>query len=141
MPISEDHVGRTYQAPGSYQVSRAKIAEFATALGDADNPAYRGDDPIAPPTFAVMLATAAWQGLFADPELGLSLSRTVHIDQRFSWRRPLRAGDVVTSVLTIDKVRLRGDTAVLSLSVALSDQAGDEVAIASSTLMHTQEQS
>ena len=38
-------------ADGAVRVSAAKIAEFARALGD-DNPAYAGDAPIAPPTFA-----------------------------------------------------------------------------------------
>ncbi len=70
MPISEEHVGRSYPATAPYQVSRAKIAEFAAALGDADNPAYAGNAAVAPPTFAVVLASAAWDAMFADPELG-----------------------------------------------------------------------
>ena len=105
MPISEEHVGRSYPATAPYEVSRAKIAEFAAALGDGDNPAYAGADPIAPPTFAVVLSSAAWDAMFADPELELSLSRTVHVDQRFAWQRPLRAGDEVSATLTIEKVR------------------------------------
>lgn len=137
MPISEAHVGRSYPATAPYQVSRAKIAEFAAALGDADNSAYAGDDPIAPPTFAAVLAAAAWDGLFDDPELELSLSRTVHGDQRFAWRRPLRAGDLVTATLTIDKVRVRGAAAFVTIAVVLSTTEGEELCTASSTLVHT----
>ena len=85
----------------------AKIAEFAAALGD-DSPSYRGDDPIAPPTFVAVITTPAWELMFDDPELELTLARIVHGDQRFSYARPLRAGDVVTGALTIDKVRVRG---------------------------------
>ena len=56
MPISPEHVGRSYPATKPYRVSRAKIAEFATALGD-QNPAYFDEDsPIAPPTFAAVIA-------------------------------------------------------------------------------------
>ena len=51
MPITAEHVGRRYPAAPPYEVSRAKIAEFATAIRD-DNPAYFSDSPIAPPTFA-----------------------------------------------------------------------------------------
>ncbi len=139
MPISEEHVGRSYPATAPYQVSRAKIAEFAAALGDADNPAYAGNAAVAPPTFAVVLASAAWDAMFADPELGLSLSRTVHVDQKFSWQRPLRAGDEVSATLTIEKVRARGTTAIIAISVALTTSDGELLCTATSTLMHTEE--
>lgn len=49
MPITAEHAGRRYPAAPPYEVSRAKIAEFATAIRD-DNPAYFSDSPIAPPT-------------------------------------------------------------------------------------------
>lgn len=137
MPISESHVGKSYPATPAYQVSRAKIAEFAAALGDGANPAYSGQDPLAPPTFAVVLSSAAWGAMFEDPDLGLSLSRTVHVDQRFVWTRPLRAGDEVTAVLTIEKVRARGATAIITISVALATTEGEDVCTATSTLMHT----
>lgn len=137
MPISDAHVGRSYPATAPYEVSRAKIAEFAAALDDADNPAYSGENPIAPPTFAAVLAAAAWDPLFDDPELDLSLSRTVHGDQRFAWQRPLRAGDQVTATLTIEKVRVRGAAAFVTIAVVLSTTAGEQLCTASSTLVHT----
>ncbi len=138
MAISEKHVGRSYPATQAYEVSRAKIAEFARALGD-DSLAYAGAEPIAPPTFAVVLAAAAWDALFADPELGLSLSRTVHADQRFDWVRPLRAGDVVVGKLTIEKILLRGPATFITIAVDLETPAGERVCTASSTLVHTAE--
>lgn len=136
MPISEVHVGRSYPATPPYQVSRAKIAEFAAALGDSGNPAYGGDTPIAPPTFAVLLSSSAWGALFDDPELGLALSRTVHVDQRFNWARPLRSGDEVTARLAIEQVRLRGPMAIITIAVQLATTAGEDVCTATSTLMH-----
>ncbi|MEA5652335.1 MAG: MaoC family dehydratase N-terminal domain-containing protein, partial [Cutibacterium granulosum] len=72
MPISKDHVGRTYPTTDPYHVSAAKITEFATAIRD-DSPAYQGPDPVAPPTFAMVIAAHAWQRLFDDPDLGLRL--------------------------------------------------------------------
>jgi Acyl dehydratase len=136
MPISEAHVGRTYPATSPYEVTGAKIAEFAAALGEPDNPAYQGTDAIAPPTFAVVLAGAAWASLFADPELELSLARTVHVDQRFGWHRPLRRGDEVTAQLRIEKVRARGGSAFITIAVELATIAGDPVVVATSTLLH-----
>lgn len=136
MPISDVHVGRTYPPTAPYEVGRAKIAEFAAALGD-DNPAYAGADAVAPPTFAAVLAADAWGALFADSELDLALRRTIHTDQRFAWVRPLRAGDEVTATLTIDKVRTRGASAWITLSVALATTAGDPICTATSNLLHT----
>lgn len=136
MPINDTHVGRTYPPTAPYQLSRGKIAEFAVALGDA-NPAYAGAEPVAPPTFAVVLAGAAWDAMFADAELDLQLSRTVHTDQRFVWNRPLKAGDEVTATLTIQKVRARGTTAFITIDVAIDDADGRTVCTATSTLLHT----
>ncbi len=134
--ISEIHVGRSYPPTAPYVVSAAKVAEFATALGDAGNPAYSGPDAVAPPTFAAVLSSAAWGAMFDDPELELSLSSTVHTDQRFSWRRPLRVGDAVTATLTIERVRARGTSAFISITVAL-DADGERVCDAASTLLHS----
>ena len=46
-------------------------------------------------------------------------------------------GDVVSAALTIDKVRARGATAFITVSVALTDAAGEHVCTATSTLLHT----
>lgn len=137
--ISESHAGRSYPPTEPYEVTSAKIAEFAAALGD-DNPAYRGDTPIAPPTFAAVIAGQAWGALWADEELGLALRRIVHGDQRLTHHRPLRAGDRVSATLTIDKVRQRGGVDIINSSVTLATIDGDEVCTASSTFMHTREE-
>lgn len=137
--IDESHAGRSYPATDPYQVTAVKIAEFAAAIGD-DNPAYAGDTPVAPPTFAAVIAGRAWEALWADEELGLELRRIVHGDQRISFRRPLRAGDAVTATLRIDKVRARGSVDMINSSVLLADTDGEEIATASSTFLHNREE-
>lgn len=137
MPITADMVGRTYPPAPPYRVSRAKIHEFADALADP-NPAYAGDDPVAPPTFAAVIAARAWGALFADPELGLALHRTMHGDQLFEFTRPLRDGDDVVATLTIERVRNRGALDMVTVAVDLAVD-GQSVCTARSTLMHTRE--
>ena len=137
--IDESHAGRSYPPTEPYQVTAVKIAEFAAAIGD-DNPAYRGDAPISPPTFAAVIAGRAWEALWADEELGLELRRIVHGDQRISFRRPLRAGDTVTATLSIDKVRARGSVDMINSSVLLATVDGEEVGTASSTFLHNREE-
>lgn len=135
MPITAEHQGRSYPSSEPYEVTRAKIAEFAAALGDA-HPAYTGDDAIAPPTFAAVLAASGWQQLFDDPELGLALRRTVHYDQKFAFERPLQVGDRITTTLRIDKVVVRGGSAFITVTAVLNDAEGVQVCSATSTLIH-----
>lgn len=138
MPITTEHVGRSYPPAAPYEVSRAKIAEFARALGD-DNPRYFGDEPIAPPTFAAVIAAQAWESLFGDKELGLALNRTMHADQGFDVTRPLVPGDVVLAHLSIEKVRNRGSLDMVTVLVDLRVD-GETVCEARSQLMHTREE-
>ncbi|OYO18401.1 hypothetical protein CGZ93_15575 [Enemella dayhoffiae] len=139
MPISSEHVGRSYPPSAPYQVTAGKIAEFARALGD-DNPAYASTDgrtPIAPPTFAVLLA--GWQAIFDDAELGLSLRRTMHTEQRFSQTRPLRAGDKVVATTRISSVRNRGQVDMITVESALASVSGEELGTVTASLFHTRE--
>lgn len=138
VPISPDHAGRTYPPTAPYTVSAAKIAEFAAALQDP-NPAYAGESAVAPPTFAAVIGAAAWDALFGDPELDLSLQRVVHADQTFTWHRPLRTGDTVTGVLSIDKVRCRGAMEIVGVTVRIGTLDGEPVVDSSSTFVHTRE--
>jgi len=135
MAITEAHAGRRYPACDPYQVSAAKIAEFAAALGD-DNPRYHGESPIAPPTFATVISAPALDQLFGDPELELSLDRVVHADQRFSFIRPLRTGDVVIATLTIDKVRLRTGSEMVSATVDISSRDDEPICSSHATFLH-----
>ena len=130
MPLDTGFIGRVYPATQPYVVSRAKIAEFADAAGD-DSPAYRDveaaaalgyPDVIAPPTFATIVTLEAAYAVVHDPALGLDWTRVVHGDQRFVYDRPLRAGDEITVVVTVESIRsmagndmivLRGDVATV----------------------------
>ncbi|SER14691.1 FAS1-like dehydratase domain-containing protein [Microlunatus flavus] len=138
MPITPDHAGKAYAPTEPYEVTRVKLAEFAAAVGE---PALVEEaHPAAPPTFAAVVTNAAWGSLFTDPELGLSLERVVHADQQFRYTRELRAGDLVTATLRIDKVRVRGATEIVSVTVDVADVLGAPVLSAASTFVHTREE-
>ena len=120
-------------------MTAARIAEFAAAIGD-DDPAYRGADPIAPPTFPALVSAQAWAAVFEDPDLELSLARTMHADQRFEITRPMRAGDRVCAAATIEKVRVRGATEMITVQVAMATVDGEPLGVATSQLIHNREQ-
>jgi acyl dehydratase len=138
MAISEAHVGRSYPPTAPYEVTAVKIAEFAAAIGDP-NPAYTGEAPLAPPTFVTVIAAGAWEAMFADPDLDLALRRIVHGDQSYRYRRPLRAGDTVTGMLRIDRVRIRGESEIISAGLDLHDADAELVCTAASTFIHSRE--
>ncbi len=134
MRAIEERVGVQWPPTAPYPITGVKVREFARAVGEI----IPDDGPVpVPPTFAAVLAMSAWDGLYNDPELDLRLDRTVHGDQRFDWRRPLRVGDEVTATLRVDKVRSRGLTAFITVSVDLATVAGELLVTASSTLVHT----
>jgi len=138
MPISPAHVGRQYPPTAPYEVSAAKVAEFAAALGEHD-PRHTGDDAVAPPTFVAVISSAAWQSMFDDPELDLALRRIVHGDQRFTFERLLRVGDRVRAALTIDQVRTRGAADIITASVAVRTVEDELVCTATATFFHSRE--
>jgi acyl dehydratase len=135
MALDQSVVGRVYTPSGPYLVGREKIREFAEAIG-ADDDAYfdpaaaaaRGHpDVIAPPTFPVLLTMPASWAIGADPDLGLDLSRVVHGDQRFRYTRPVRAGDRLVSVTTVEKIMARGGHEFLTTRTDIATDAGEPV--------------
>jgi len=143
MAINRDYVGRVFPASEPYEVSRVKIAEFADAIGDA-NPVYRDPaaaraaghpDVIAPPTFAIVISMAASGTAMADPDLGLNYAMVVHGEQRFSYLRPLTAGDVVTAQPTITEIRDAGRNVMLTTSTEIRTVTGELVCTATSALV------
>ena len=143
MAINRDYVGRAFPASEPYEVTRVKIAEFANAIGDA-NPVYRDSaaaraaghpDVIAPPTFAIVVSMAASGTAMADPDLRLNYAMVVHGEQRFSYLRPLTAGDVVTAQPTITEIRDAGPNVMLTTSTEIRTVTGELVCTATSTLV------
>ncbi len=92
-----------------------------------------------PPTAPYEVSAAKMESMFDDPELGLALRRIVHGDQRFTYQRPLRAGDRVRATLTIDKVRNRGASDIISSSVEVETVEGELICTAEATFFHSHE--
>jgi acyl dehydratase len=143
MPVNASFVGRSYPPTAPYAVGRAKIREFAEAVGAVDAVHFdsgvaraRGyADVIAPPTFAVLVAQQSDSQLVTDPEAGIDYSRVVHGEQRFVHHRPISAGDEIVAVLTVDGVRSAGGHAMVTMRSELATASGEPVCTATSTLV------
>ena len=135
MPLDPAFVGRTFPPAEPYLVSREKIREFADAIG-APEAAFRDVDAaraaghpdlLAPPTFPIVVTAGANQALRDDPALGLDFSRVVHGDQRFAYTRPVRAGDRLSSAVTIEEITARGGHEFLLTRTDVTDESGAPV--------------
>jgi acyl dehydratase len=141
--VNTDYIGRTFPATEPYEVSRVKIVEFADAIGDL-NPLYRHRDAaqaagypdvIAPPTFPIVITMAASSAAIGDPGLGINYAMVVHGEQRFSYSRPLHAGDVVTAQSTIANIRQVGNLAMVTTETVIQTVDGEHVCTGYGTLV------
>jgi len=143
LAINQDYVGRVFGPTEPYEVSRVKIAEFATAIGEPSELCRNREaarqagypDVIAPPTFAIVISMNSSAQAVADPGLGVDYSMVVHGEQSFSYARPLHAGDVVVAKTTVESIKpVRGMT-MLTTSTDISTTGGEHVCTARSTLV------
>ncbi|MFG2565438.1 MaoC family dehydratase N-terminal domain-containing protein [Streptomyces sp. NPDC048567] len=138
MALDQSFVGRTYPPTAPYEVGREKIREFAEAVGDA-HPAYTDPeaakalghaDVIAPPTFVFSITFKAAGQVIEDPQLGLDYNRVVHGDQKFVYVRPVRAGDRLSVVSTIEAVKSMAGNDILDVRGDVHDESGELVVTA-----------
>ena len=143
MALNRDYEGRTFEPTPAYEVSRVKIAEFAHAIGDP-SPVYRDRDAavaagypdvIAPPTFPIVVTMAASGQAIADPGLGINYALVVHGEQRFTYSRPLHAGDVVVAQSTISGIREVGSMTMVTTDTEIRTVAGEHVCTGHGTLV------
>lgn len=143
MPVNPELQGRVYPATAPYQVGREKVREFARAVLATsplhlDPEAARAagySDVVAPPTFATVIQDATLQQLLADEDAGVDFSRVVHGDQRFSFARPIVAGDELTATMTVTSVKTLGGHAMVTAESSIADATGAHVVTATSTLV------
>lgn len=143
MPLDRSYEGRSYPPTEPYEVGREKIREFAEAINDP-NPAYRDPaaaralgypDVIAPPTFPIVLTLKAGHQVIQDPDFGLDYSRVVHGEQRFSYTRPVRAGDRLTAAVTVTDIRSLAGNDLVTTRVDIATVEGEPVCEATTVLV------
>jgi len=143
MPVNPELQGRVFPPVPPYLVGREKIREFSRAVF-ATNPINHDPeaaraagyaDVVGPPTFAVVIQEATLAQLLAEPDSGIDFSRVVHGDQRFSYTRPIVAGDELTATLTVASVKSLGGHSMVTAESAVVDATGAHVVTTTSTLV------
>ncbi len=129
-------------AGGPYEVSRLKIMEYAQAIGDP-NPVYRDldaarqagyPDVIAPPTFAVVVALPASIAAVRDTVPGTGHPVIVHVEQRFEYARPIRAGDVLHAEAAVIGIRELRGAVMVTIRTEIRAAGGEQICSAWATL-------
>lgn len=143
MSVNPEIQGRSYPPTAPYLVGREKVREFARAVLstspvnlDVDAARAAGyADVVAPPTFPVVVQEHTLAQLLGDPDAGIDFSRVVHGDQRFSYTRPVVAGDELTATVTVTSVKTLGGNSMVTASSEIVDGSGEHVVTAISTLV------
>jgi acyl dehydratase len=141
--VNPDLVGRVFAPTSTYLVGREKIREFARATFatsplnfDTDAAKAAGyADVVAPPTFPVVVQEATLAQLLAEPDGGIDFSRVVHGEQRFTYTRPIVAGDELTATLAVTSIKTLGGNSMVTAESSIVDADGEHVVTAISTLV------
>jgi len=133
MPIDQELVGRAFPPTRPYAVSEEKVREFVAATGGE----YDGGP--APATFPIVLAFDAMNAFLEAEQI--DLFRIVHGDQKFTYERPVRPGDVLTATLTVSSLRQIAGADIIGTTSEITDESGARVCSTSATLVHRGEQS
>jgi acyl dehydratase len=142
MPLNHALKGKEYQEV-EFTVERDRVVQFAEAIGDDDARSLDPEvakgagfaDQLAPPTFPTVLQIMTSGQAVLDPELGLDYARVVHGEQEYEWRRPIAVGDVLKATPRIADIYARGPNEFLITEAEITDQKGEVVCVARSTLL------
>lgn len=131
----------------TYEVSREKIAEYVTAIGDR-NPLHNDPvaareagcrDVIAPPTFAAVFTSMPFRRALADPEWvarsTIDPARLLHGEQRYDFAQPVCPGDRLLVQSIVERVEEKKGLIFLHVASRVTDDGGERVLDGAMTLV------
>ncbi len=137
MALDQSFVGRTYRPPPPTRWAGRRSASSPRPWGRPTRcsrtrkpPSVRVLRRDRPPTFVFSITFRAAGQVIEDPQLGLDYSRVVHGDQKFAYRRPVRAGDRLTVTSTIEAIKSLAGNDILDIRGEVHDEAGEHVVTA-----------
>ncbi|BBX23983.1 UPF0336 protein [Mycolicibacter terrae] len=143
MAIKTDIRGLIWRYPEPFLVGREKIREFAKSIKCEDPACYDEaaaaelgyDSVLAPLTFVAILAKLVQSDFFRNVDTGYTTMQMVQVDQGFTYRKPIKAGDVLYARMEIASVNERFGADIVTTRNILTNQDGDVVLEAFTTMM------
>ncbi|MCV7356897.1 (3R)-hydroxyacyl-ACP dehydratase subunit HadA [Mycolicibacterium fluoranthenivorans] len=142
MALSSNIVGMHYRYPDVYEVGREKIREHAVAVKNDD--AYFHDEAVAadlghdslpaPLTFICIFGYQAQYAFFDHANISVKDAQIVQVDQQLKFMAPIRAGDRLYCDVYVDSVRQAHGTDIIVTKNVISNDKGDVVQEAYTTL-------
>lgn len=123
MGLNTDLVGKTYPST-TYEVTAEAISKYAEATNE-DNPAFHGEDPVAPPCFPIVCARGGIGNAVGDQELGANLVLLVHGEEDHLLHAPIKTGDKLTVESSLERVEQKETGETFTVYTKLTNQ--DEV--------------
>jgi acyl dehydratase len=146
LALKTDIRGMSHTYPDFFVVGREKIREYAKAVKaedaasfDEDSAADLGHDAlVAPLTFSSIFALLVQQDFFRKVDIGLETMRIVQVDQKFVYHKPVKAGDRLWARVDIHSVDERFGADIVVTRNICTDEHGEVVMEAYTTLMGQQ---
>ena len=132
MALNLAFLNRSYPSLETFKVDQEKINAFSDAIGDNNDYVKQG---YASPTFLISIQMGAMEVALFDPELGLDYSKVVHGEQSFEYKKPVKAGDELSFVSTIEDIKFKVGNDFITIRSDVKDAAGNEVATLKATLI------
>ena len=131
-----------YRHPDVYEVGREKIREHAVAVKNGDSffhdeaaAAEIGHDSLpAPLTFICIFGYQAQTSFFDHADIGIKDAQIVQVDQELKFLRPIKAGDRLFCDVYVDSVRQAHGTDIIVTKNVITNDKGDVVQEAYTTL-------
>jgi hypothetical protein len=144
--LKTDIRGMVHEYPDYFVVGREKIREYSRAVKSEDSSNF-DEKPaaelghgslLAPLTFTSVYALLVQQDFFRHVDIGIETMNIVQVDQRFVYHKPIRAGDKLWARLEIHSVDERFGADIVVTRNVCTDEQGDLVLEAFTTLMGQQ---
>jgi acyl dehydratase len=140
--LSQDIVGKRFTYPDHYIVGREKIREYAVAVKNDDEVFFDenaakelGHDALpAPLTFISVFGYYAQRAFFDHANIGITDAKIVQVDQEFRFLKPIRAGDKLYCEVSVHSVRQSFGTDIIVTKNIVTNEAGEVVQEAYTTL-------
>lgn len=146
MALKTDIRGMVFEYPDKFVVGREKVREYARAVKSEDPAsidetaaAELGHDAlVASPTFVSTLALLVQRAFFQAVDIGMETMQIVQVDQRFVYHKPIRAGDTLYARMDVHSVDERFGADIVVTRNTCTDENGEVVIEAFTTLMGQQ---
>ena len=143
MALKIDVRGMVWKYPDHFEVGREQVRAYARAVKAEDPSSYDEDAAqqlgygslVAPPTFVSIYALLIQQHFFRHVDIGVETMQIVQVDQKFVYHRPIQAGDTLHGTMHVHSVDERFGADIVVTRNVCTNQHGDLVLEAYTTLM------